>query len=60
MQALFQTKHSVGSFSFQQIERLLETAESADELEQQLEDVGSGYLRLRVLARIERMKEEEG
>lgn len=60
MQALFQTEHSVGSFSFRQIERLLETAESADELERQLENVGSGYLRLRMLAQIERMKEVEG
>lgn len=60
MQALFQTKHSVGSFSFQQIEHLLETAERADELEQQLENVGSGYLRLRMLARIEHLKKKEG
>lgn len=58
MQALFQTRHSVGSFSFRRIERLLETAENAEDLEQQLENVGSGYLRLRMLDRIERMKEK--
>lgn len=59
MQALFQTQRSVGSFSFQRIEHLLETAQSSDELERQLENVGSGYLRLRMLDRIERMREKE-
>lgn len=57
MQALFQTSHSVGNFSYSKIEELLQKAQSAGELEEQLKNVGSGYLRLRLLERLRRMRE---
>ena len=58
MQALFQTPHSVGSFSYSKVEELLQAAQSAGELEEQLKNVGSGYLRLRLLERLRRVREE--
>ena len=57
MQVLFQTPHSVGSFSYSKIEELLQAAQSTEELEEQLKNVGSGYLRLRLLERLQRVKE---
>lgn len=57
MQALFQTPHSVGTFSYSKIQELLQAAQSAGELEEQLKNVGSGYLRLRLLERLRRVKE---
>ena len=57
MQVLFQTPHSVGSFSYAKIEELLQAAQSTEELEEQLKNVGSGYLRLRLLERLQRVKE---
>ena len=38
-------------------EELLQKAQSAGELEEQLKNVGSGYLRLRLLERLRRMRE---
>lgn len=59
MQALFQTGHPVGSFAYSRVEQLLERAQNWRELERCLEDVGSGYLRLRLLNRIRQLKERE-
>ena len=59
MQSLFQTNHSVGSFAYHKVVSLLESSEDADELESYLESIGSGYLRLRLLDKIQRLREEE-
>lgn len=59
MQSLFQTNHSVGSFAYHKVVSLLESSEDADELESYLESIGSGYLRLRLLDKIQRLREEK-
>ena len=58
MQALFCTQHSVGSFSYARVEELLEREDRVEELERQLEHIGSGYLRLRLLDKIQRLRRE--
>lgn len=58
MQQLFQTSHPVGNYAYSKIEELLKAAENTEELEELLENVGSGYLRLRLLDKIYRMRED--
>lgn len=58
MQALFQTHHSVGSFAYNKVISLLETSDNADELESSLESIGSGYLRLRLLDKIQHLRKQ--
>lgn len=58
MQALFQTHHSVGSFAYNKVISLLETSDNADELESALESIGSGYLRLRLLDKIQHLRDQ--
>jgi len=60
MQALFQTGHPVGTYAYSRVAELLERVEDRAELERCLEDVGSGYLRLRLLNRIQQLREREG
>ena len=56
MQALFKTDHPVGSYSYDKIEYLLETTNDVGELEKILASVGSGYLRLRLVNKIQILK----
>lgn len=56
MQALFQTKGTVGTYSHGKLEKLLEETEDIDLLEECLSSIGSGYLRLRVLDKIQMLK----
>lgn len=56
MQALFGTEHSVGSYSYRKVKKLLEEEEDIGKLEACLESVGSGYLRLRLLDKIQLLK----
>lgn len=56
MQALFRTEHSVGSYSYGMLKRLLEEENDIEKLESYLEYVGSGYLRLRLLDKIQLLK----
>lgn len=58
MQQLFRTSHPVGSYAYSKIDELLKTAANTEELEELLENVGSGYLRLRLLDKIHRMRED--
>lgn len=56
MQALFRTEHSVGSYSYGMLKKLLEEEDDIEKLESYLEYVGSGYLRLRLLDKIQLLK----
>ena len=56
MQALFRTEHSVGSYSYDKLKELLEKEDNIEKLEAYLELVGSGYLRLRLLDKIQLLK----
>ena len=49
----------MGSFAYHKVDSMLESSEDADELESYLESIGSGYLRLRLLDKIQRLREEE-
>ncbi len=57
MEALFGTEHSVGSYSYGRVKKLLEEEEDVEKLEACLKMVGSGYLRLRLLDKIHLLKD---
>lgn len=56
MQALFQTEHSVGSYAYSVVERILDEVDDVETLESYLDNIGSGYLRLRLLDKINILK----
>lgn len=56
MQALFQTEHSVGSYAYSVVERVLAEVDDVEKLESYLDNIGSGYLRLRLLDKINILK----
>jgi len=60
MQALFQTQNSVGNYAYEKVNEILEHEESIEELENFLSTVGSGYLRLRLLDKIQLLKGGRG
>lgn len=60
MQALFQTRNSVGNYSYEKVKELLDKEDNVEELEKLLGQVGSGYLRLRLLDKIQMLKEGRG
>ncbi len=60
MERLFLTDSSVGTYSCRTIERILDEVDDIEQLERYLKDVGSGYLRLRMLDKIRLLKKKEG
>jgi len=60
MQALFQTRNSVGNYAYEKVNEILEREESIEELEKILSTVGSGYLRLRLLDKIQLLRGGRG
>lgn len=60
MENLFLTKNSVGTYSYEKIEKILKEVNNIQELETYLEGVGSGYLRLRLLDKIQFLRKKEG
>ena len=60
MQGLFQTRNSVGNYAYQTVTEILEHEEHVEELEKMLKNIGSGYLRLRLLDKIQILKESRG
>ncbi|MCD7994734.1 MAG: hypothetical protein LUK37_24325 [Clostridia bacterium] len=60
MEALFLTGHSVGSYSNAKIEQILEQVNDVQELETCLKYIGSGYLRMRLLDKIQVLRREKG
>lgn len=59
MERLFLTDSSVGTYSYRMIERILDEVDDVEQLEMYLKDVGSGYLRLRMLDKIRHLKKKE-
>lgn len=57
MESLFGAEHSVGSYSYGRVKKLLEEEEDVEKLEACLKMVGSGYLRLRLLDKIHLLKD---
>jgi Predicted ATPase len=60
MQALFQTENSVGNYAYEKVNEILKHEDRIEELEKLLDNVGSGYLRLRLLDKIQTIKEGRG
>ncbi|WP_125141110.1 hypothetical protein [Clostridium transplantifaecale] len=60
MEALFLTGHSVGSYSNAKIEQILDQVNDVQELETCLKYIGSGYLRMRLLDKIQILRREKG
>lgn len=59
MENLFLTGNSVGTYSSAKIEKILEEVDDIEELEEYLGNVGSGYLRLRLLDKIQLLRKAE-
>lgn len=60
MENLFLTGNSVGTYSYEKIEKILDEVEDIQELEAYLGNVGSGYLRMRLLDKIQILRKKEG
>lgn len=56
MENLFLTGNSVGTYSYETIGKILDETEDVQELENYLKQIGSGYLRLRILDKIQLLK----
>lgn len=60
MENLFLTGSSVGTYSYEKIEKILSEVDNIEKLEACLKYVGSGYLRLRLLDKIQYLRKTEG